>query len=116
VVKPQVDVQRRWASLGLRRWHWHRDLAWPACSATLLDAAALGVAAWKTAALSAPSAASACSWGLLDLAGAHGCEATPQIASELGQCLSMHIVELAEHGSRAAPVGLVLDVYALLFL
>jgi hypothetical protein len=109
MVKPQVDVQRRWASLGLRRWHWHRDLAWPACSATLLDTAALGVVAWNTAALSAPSVASACRWELLDLAGAYGCEATPQIASELGWCVSMHIVELAERGARAAPIGLVLS-------
>jgi hypothetical protein len=28
--------------------------------------------------------------------------------SELGRCISMHIVELAERGARAAPVGLVL--------
>jgi hypothetical protein len=28
--------------------------------------------------------------------------------SELGRCISMHVVELAEHGARAAPVGLVL--------
>jgi hypothetical protein len=29
--------------------------------------------------------------------------------SELGQCLSMHVIELAERGARAAPVGLVLS-------
>jgi hypothetical protein len=28
--------------------------------------------------------------------------------SKLGRCVSMHIIELAEHGSHAAPVGLVL--------
>jgi hypothetical protein len=28
--------------------------------------------------------------------------------SELGRCVSMHVIELAEHGARAAPVDLVL--------
>jgi hypothetical protein len=32
-----------------------------------------------------------------------------QVTSELGRCISMHIVELAERGARAAPVGLVLS-------
>jgi hypothetical protein len=62
MVKPQVDVQRRWASLGLRPWRWHWDLAWPACSAILLGATALRVAAWSTATLSAPSTPSVCRW------------------------------------------------------
>jgi hypothetical protein len=75
VVKPQVDVQRRWASLGLWPGRWHWDLAWPACFTTLLDTAALGVAAQSTAALSAPSPALACRWRLLDLAGARSGEA-----------------------------------------
>jgi hypothetical protein len=109
VVKPQVDVQRQWASLGLRPWRWHRDLAWPACSTALLGAAALGVAARSTAALSAPSAASARCWRPLDLAGARGGEAALQVTSKLGRCVSMHVVELAECGACAAPVGLVLS-------
>jgi hypothetical protein len=75
----------------------------------LLSAAALGVVARCTAALSAPSAASACRWRPLDLAGARGGEAAPQITSELGWCVSLHVVELAECGARAAPVGLVLS-------
>jgi hypothetical protein len=29
--------------------------------------------------------------------------------SKLGRCICMHIVELAERGARAAPVGLVLS-------
>jgi hypothetical protein len=29
--------------------------------------------------------------------------------SELGRCVSMHVVELAERSARAAPVGLVLS-------
>jgi hypothetical protein len=28
---------------------------------------------------------------------------------ELGRCVSMHVIELAKHGARAAPVGLVLS-------
>jgi hypothetical protein len=60
VVEPQVDVQRRWASLRLRPYRWHWDLAWLACFATLLGAAALHVATWSLAALSAPSMALAC--------------------------------------------------------
>jgi hypothetical protein len=109
VVKPQVDVQRRWASLGLWPWHWHRDLAWPACPTTLLDMAALGIAARSMAALSAPSVVSACRWRPLDLAGARGGEAAPQIMSELGRCVSMHVIELIECGARTTPVDLVLS-------
>jgi hypothetical protein len=59
MVKPEVDVQCRWASLGLQPWHWHRDLAWPACSATLLGTAASGAVAWSLATLSVLSVASA---------------------------------------------------------
>jgi hypothetical protein len=29
--------------------------------------------------------------------------------SKLGRCVSMHIIELAEHGARAAPVDLILS-------
>jgi hypothetical protein len=75
----------------------------------LLGASALGVAAQSTAALSVPSAALACRWRLLDLAGDGGGEVAPQVTSELGQCVSMHAVELAEHGARTAPVGFVLS-------
>jgi hypothetical protein len=57
-----MDVQRRLASLRLRPWRWHRDLAWPAYSATLLGAVASGIVAKSMAALSAPSAALACRW------------------------------------------------------
>jgi hypothetical protein len=108
VVKPQVDVQRRWASLRLQPWRWHRDLAWPPCSATLLGAAASGVAAQSTATLSAPSMALACRWRPLDLAEARGGKAAPWVMSKLGRCVFMHVVELAERGARTTPVGLVL--------
>jgi hypothetical protein len=109
VVKPQVDVQRRWTSLGLRPWRWRRDLAWPARCAALLGAVALGVAARSTAALSASSAVSARRWRPLDLARARSGEAAPQVMSELGRCVSMHVVELVECGACAAPVSLVLS-------
>jgi hypothetical protein len=82
---------------------------WPACSTALLGAAGLGVAAQSTAALSAPSAASACRWRPLDLARDGGGKAAPQVTSELGRCVSMHVVELAERGARTAPAGLVLS-------
>jgi hypothetical protein len=62
VVKPQMDVQGRLASLRLQPWHRRRDLAWPASFTGLLGAAASGVAARSTTALSAPSAALACRW------------------------------------------------------
>jgi hypothetical protein len=29
--------------------------------------------------------------------------------SKLGRCVSMHVIELAEHGARMVPVGLVLS-------
>jgi hypothetical protein len=44
----------------------------------------------------------------MDLARARGSEAAQQITSELGRCVSMHVVELAERGARAALVDLVL--------
>jgi hypothetical protein len=109
VVKPQVDVQRRWASLRLRPWRWHWNLAWPACSATLLGTVASGIVARSTAILSAPSVALACRWRLLDLARAHGGEVALRVMSKLDRCVSMHVVELAECGARTAPVGLVLS-------
>jgi hypothetical protein len=31
-----------------------------------------------------------------------------QVTNELGQCVSMHVIEIAERGARVAPVGLVL--------
>jgi hypothetical protein len=62
VVKPQVDVQHRWARLGLRPWCWHWDLVWLDCSATLLGAVALRISTWCMAVLSVPSTASVCRW------------------------------------------------------
>jgi hypothetical protein len=109
VVKPQVDVQRRWASLRLRPWRWHRDLAWPACSATLLGVAASGIAFRSTATPSTPSVALACRWRPLDLARARGDEVAPRVMSKLSQCVFLHIVELTERGARTAPVGLILS-------
>jgi hypothetical protein len=35
-----------------------------------------------------------------------------QVTSELGWCISMHVVELAERGARTAPAGLVLGQLA----
>jgi hypothetical protein len=55
-----MDVQSRLASLRLQPWRWHRDLAWPAISASLVGTAASGVAARSTTALSAPTLALAC--------------------------------------------------------
>jgi hypothetical protein len=78
----------------------------------LLGLAALGIAARSTAALSMPSAASACRRRPLDLAGDDGGEAAAQVMGELGWCVSIHVVELAERGARAAPVGLVLSQLA----
>jgi hypothetical protein len=95
VVKPQMDVQGRLASLRLQPWRWRRDLAWAASSAGLLGAVASGVVAQSTTALSAPSAALACRWRPLDLARAHGDEAAPRFMSKLDRCISMHVIELA---------------------
>jgi hypothetical protein len=102
VVKPQVDVQSRRA--GLRPWPlcWHRDMAWPACSANLLGTVASGVAARSMTALSAPSTALACRWRPPDLARAHGGEARPRVMCRFGRCVSMHVIELAERGARPA--------------
>jgi hypothetical protein len=75
----------------------------------LLGAAVLGIAARGAVALPTPSAASACRWRLLDLAEDGGGEAATRVMGELGRCVSMHAVELAERGARAAPVGLVLS-------
>jgi hypothetical protein len=84
-------------------------LAWPASSAGLLGAAASGVAAQSTTALSAPSAALACQWRPLDLARAHGNEAALWVMSKLDRCVSMHIVELTERGARTTPIDLILS-------
>jgi hypothetical protein len=110
VVKPRMDVQSRRASLRLQPWHWHRDLAWPASSASLLGAAASGVAARSTTALSAPPIALACRRRLLDLARARSSEPTaaPLAMSKLVRCVSMRVVELAKHGAHAAPDDFVL--------
>jgi hypothetical protein len=59
-----------------------------------------------------PSAASACRWRPLDLARESGGEAAAQVAGALGRCVSVHVVELAERGARAVPVGLVLGQLA----
>jgi hypothetical protein len=63
-----MDVQSLLASLRLQPWRWHRDLAWPAISASLLGTAASGVAARSTTALSAPTLALAYRRRPLDLA------------------------------------------------
>jgi hypothetical protein len=39
----------------------------------------------------------------------NGGKAAAQVTGELGRCVSMHVVELAERGARAASVGLVLS-------
>jgi hypothetical protein len=44
----------------------------------------------------------------MDLAGARGSEAAQLIMSELGRCVSMHVIELAERGARAALLDLIL--------
>jgi hypothetical protein len=56
-----------------------------------------------------PSAASARRWRPLDLAKVDGGEAAAQVTGELGRCVYVHAVELAEHGARTASVGLVLS-------
>jgi hypothetical protein len=61
------------------------------------------------AALSTPSAALACRWQPLDLAGDGGGEAAAPVAGELGRCISTHVIELAERDACAAPVGLILS-------
>jgi hypothetical protein len=111
VVKPQMDVQSRLASLRPQPWRWHRGLAWPASSASLLGAAASGVAAWSTTAQSALPTALACRRRPLDLARAHSseCMAAPLAMSELVRRISMRVVELAEHGAHAALGDFVLD-------
>jgi hypothetical protein len=109
VVKPQMDVQGRLASLRLQPWRRRRDLAWPASSAGLLGAAASGIAARSTTALSVPSVALACRWRPLDLAKAHGDEAAPRVMSKLDRCISMHVVELTERGARTTPIDLILS-------
>jgi hypothetical protein len=85
MVKPQVDVQSQLASLRPLPWRWHRDLTWPASSASLLGAAASGVAARSMTALSVPPIALACRWRLQDLARVHSSEsmAAPLAMSEL---------------------------------
>jgi hypothetical protein len=104
-----MDVQSRRAGLTLQPWRWCRDLARPASSASLLGAAASGIAARSMTAMSAPSAALACRWRPLDLARAHGNNATPRVMSKLNRCVSMHVVELAEGGARSTPVDLILS-------
>jgi hypothetical protein len=104
-----MDVEGRLASLRLQPWHRRRDLAWPASSTGLLDAAALGIAAWSMTALYAPSTALACRWRPLDLARAHGDEAALWVMSKLNWCVSMHVVELPERVARTTPVDLILS-------
>jgi hypothetical protein len=69
-----------------------------------LGAAASGVAAQSTTILSTPSAALACRWQSLDLAGAHGSEAMamPRVMSKLNRSASLRVVELVEHGAHSA--------------
>jgi hypothetical protein len=100
-----MGVQSWLASLRPQPWRWHRDLAWLAISASLLGTAALGVAAWSTTALFAPTMALACRWRLLDPAWAHSSEsmAAPLAMSKLHWRVSMCVVELAERGAHAAP-------------
>jgi hypothetical protein len=112
VVEPQVDVQRRWVSLGLRPWCRLLGLARSACPAALLGATALNDTAGSTATVPTPSAASACRWRPLDLTRDSGGEAAAQVTGELGRRISVHVVELAERGARAASVGLVLSQLA----
>jgi hypothetical protein len=45
----------------------------------------------------------------VDLARARGDEAAPRVMSKLGWCVSMHAVEVTEHGACTTPVGLVLS-------
>jgi hypothetical protein len=98
-----MDVQGRLASLRLQPWHRRRDLAWPASSAGLLGAAASGVAARSTTALSTPSVALACRWRSLDLTWAHDSEAMAKsrVMSKLNRCASLRVVELVEHGAHS---------------
>jgi hypothetical protein len=100
-----MDVQSWLASLRPLPWRWHRDLTWPAISASLLGAAASGVAAWSTTALSVPTMALACRRRPLDPAWARSSEsmAAPLAMSDLNRRVSMCIVELTERGARAAP-------------
>jgi hypothetical protein len=51
--------------------------------------------------MSVPSAALACRWQSLDLAWAHGGEATPRVMSKLDRRASLRVVELAEHGAHS---------------
>jgi hypothetical protein len=110
VVKPQMDVQGRLANLRLQPWRRCWDWARLASSTSLLGTATSGVTAWGATALSAPPIAWACRWRPLDLARARGNESIAALlaADKLFWRVSMHVVELAERGTRATPGGLLL--------
>jgi hypothetical protein len=98
-----MDVQSWLASLRPQPWRWHRDLSWSAISASLLGAAASGIAARSTTALSAPTLALARRCRPLDPAWARNGEsmAAPLAMSKLNRRIFMCVVELAERGARA---------------
>jgi hypothetical protein len=83
---------------------------WHASSTGLLGAAASGVAAQSTTALSAPSTALARRWRSLDLAWAHGsmAMATLRVMSKFHRHASLRVVELTELGAHSVLGVLVL--------